>query len=212
MMLVWQAMRTPATADRVLEVTSPADLGRFTEQGVAGVIWQRPLEEGLSHWLGQLKPHQIPQTRSVVTAATVRPLLTEVFSFHATPEGPQRDQFAADIVKLVKLFAVNTGSPFVRLRLDAVSTDSCRRFHVDQVPARMLCTYRGRGTQFRVEHGEAVFGQMQEMASGAVAIFRGSRWNPNEPLAVTHRSPPIAGSGETRLLAVLDVAEPMGYA
>ncbi|MCZ4269037.1 DUF1826 domain-containing protein, partial [Rhodobacteraceae bacterium G21628-S1] len=39
---------------------------------------------------------------------------------------------------------------------------------------------------------------------GAPIILRGTRWPETPVSGVLHRSPPIAGTGETRLLLVLD--------
>ncbi|GGG66682.1 hypothetical protein GCM10011415_11900 [Salipiger pallidus] len=43
--------------------------------------------------------------------------------------------------------------------------------------------------------------------TGSPIVLRGTRW-PESPLSgLLHRSPPIAGTGETRLLLVLDPVE-----
>ena len=39
------------------------------------------------------------------------------------------------------------GARYLRLRLDVISTNACRKFHRDAVTARLLCTYRGSATQ-----------------------------------------------------------------
>ena len=37
---------------------------------------------------------------------------------------------------------------YVRLRLQAVTTNACRKFHLDAITGRLVCTYRGPGTQY----------------------------------------------------------------
>ena len=54
---------------------------------------------------------------------------------------------AGDVAALAFIMAEVMRSPLLHLRLEAVSTDACRRFHIDNMTARMLCTYRGAGTQ-----------------------------------------------------------------
>jgi hypothetical protein len=104
-----------------------------------------------------------------------------------------------EIADLARCFARLTGCTALRLRLEVVETDACRKFHVDQLCARLLCTLSGPGTQW-IEAGGG--SQVMQMAAGEVGIFKGRLWA-EEP-AILHRSPPIAALGDTRLLLVLD--------
>ncbi len=115
--------------------------------------------------------------------------------------GPMCETMTRDVASLALIFAGIISSPKLRLRLQPVSANSCRRFHVDRIRARLLCTYRGSGTQFAREPEGA---PMLQMAAGEVAILRGTLWPEDEIPAVLHRSPPIEGSGEVRLLLVID--------
>ncbi|MGY6411964.1 MAG: DUF1826 domain-containing protein, partial [Alkalilacustris sp.] len=72
------------------------------------------------------------------------------------------------------------------------------------VTARLLCTYRGTGTQLGIAPDGRDPDPIHTAPTGAVLILRGTLW-PTDPSAnLHHRSPPIAGTGETRLLLVLD--------
>lgn len=46
----------------------------------------------------------------------------------------------------------------LRLRFDVINFNGCPKFHVDAVKARLVCTYRGTGTQY----GLSVDGQDPE--------------------------------------------------
>ncbi len=93
-----------------------------------------------------------------------------------TPEGPERERLADDIAALAQIFARASGEPMMRIRLDVVRTGTCRKFHVDNIRLRLLCTDRGAGT----EHGVAPRGQtpdrIERIPRGAAALFRGRRW------------------------------------
>jgi hypothetical protein len=95
----------------------------------------------------------------------------------------------------------------LHLRLEVVRDDACRKFHLDRVTARLLCSYRGAGT----EYGRAAAGgaptEIRHMATGDVAIFRGSLWPGDAPVDLVHRSPPLSGGSGVRLLLVLDPLE-----
>lgn len=86
------------------------------------------------------------------------------------------------------------------LRLDVVTRNACRRFHIDAVTARLVCTYRGTGTRYGVSTGGGEPRRVFTVPTGSPIVLRGMRW-PETPLSgLLHRSPPIEGTGETRLV------------
>lgn len=109
----------------------------------------------------------------------------------------------ADAVELARHLAGFSGCKRMKLRLEIIENDACRRFHADYVTYRLLTTYRGPGTQW-IRTGEA--DSIAQLQPGDVAILKG-RLLTDEP-AVLHRSPPIAGQGIQRLVLVLDPVMP----
>lgn len=132
-----------------------------------------------------------------------------------TPAGQQRDAFVAAAAALVALFAATAGTAAVRLRLDVVNDNACRRWHRDCVPLRLICTYRGPGTLWvSPTFSDAVLASADDdtehacaLRSGDVALFKGCGW-PGQPHdgGIVHRSPRIAGTGVVRLVLVVDAA------
>lgn len=97
----------------------------------------------------------------------------------------------------------------IELRLEVVRTDACRKFHADYVRARLITTYHGEGTDWlddadaaRVAAG-AEPQRINRMRAFDVGLFKGKLGTDHPAI---HRSPPIAGSGEARLLMVLNPA------
>jgi len=102
----------------------------------------------------------------------------------------------------------------VRLRIESLADDACRRFHVDRSRLRLLCTYRGPGTEWLAEdqvnrHALAThqpnerilrFGEPRRLEPFWVAVMKGDRFPGNAGRGLVHRSPPIAGTGRRRLL------------
>ena len=94
----------------------------------------------------------------------------------------------------------------------------CHRFHADRTRLRLLCTYRGPGTEWLTEaqvdrwalsNGSANediirFGEPARFMSPWVGIMKGSAYPGNAGHGLVHRSLPIAGSGRTRVLFCLD--------
>ncbi|WP_367648814.1 DUF1826 domain-containing protein [Ruegeria arenilitoris] len=100
-------------------------------------------------------------------------------------------------------------SKWLRLRLDVVATNACRRFHIDAVTSRLVCTYRGTGTRYGISTDGTDPSRVFTVPTGSPVVLRGTLWPENPKSGLLHRSPPIEGTGETRLLLVLDpVADP----
>ncbi|MCV0428916.1 MAG: DUF1826 domain-containing protein [Roseibium sp.] len=92
----------------------------------------------------------------------------------------------------------------MRIRFDIASQVMCPKFHLDAVPARLLCTYRGTGTEYVPENQQSDISRIQSIQTGSVALFRGATWPSGERTCLLHRSPAIGEGGKTRLLVVVD--------
>jgi hypothetical protein len=90
----------------------------------------------------------------------------------------------------------------VMLRLERVTGDACKRWHADYVSVRLICTYRGAATRWIEQPGD----RQRALATGTVGLFKGRVLAGDD--AIVHRSPPILGTGEDRLLLVLDGPPP----
>jgi hypothetical protein len=107
----------------------------------------------------------------------------------------------ADFRRLAGCFARLVSSVTVRMQLEHVTDDSCRKFYVDAVGLRLLCTYAGPGTEW-IDAG----GNVRRMAPMEVAIFKGSAFAGAGP-RVLHRSPPVstgALAGHSRIVLCID--------
>lgn len=106
-----------------------------------------------------------------------------------------------DAVVLAERFAHFMAVPAVRLRLERIDRDACRKVHSDYTDVRLLCTYAGPGTDyFDDSTGISAAGRMDP---GWVGLFKGRSFAKDHPPAF-HRSPPIILTGERRLLLVID--------
>jgi hypothetical protein len=76
--------------------------------------------------------------------------------------------------------------------------------NIDAVTARMICTYRGPGTQYRIEGDKVAPDTIHDVPQGSAIILRGTDWPTSGQTRLRHRSPPIEGTDTTRLLVVLD--------
>ncbi len=108
---------------------------------------------------------------------------------------------AADMTRLATMFAAIIGKDRVRVRLDGVTHDSCRHFHMDAIGLRLLCTYRGAGTQWTMCGPECRAPHQAPACS--VALLKGSRHAPPPPAGCLHRSPPVSHLPEDKRARIL---------
>jgi hypothetical protein len=151
------------------------------------------------------------ETRDVpLSESDIAPLLAKApFALRAEGEvGELSAQLAelpnaliADIAALANRFAELTGKSSLRVRLEGVTTNACKKVHADYTDVRLITTYAGPGTDY-APHGDGDC-CLERVPTGAVALFKGRLFGAgHEPCL--HRSPPIEGSGEARLVLVID--------
>jgi hypothetical protein len=180
----------PAT----VQCLSASVLQGALDPAIGLAVWQRPARASLHRSIAALLAlPPFSQTAEGCPETAMRALL-RTMPFAARPIG-------VDIGLLARLFAMLTGESAVRLRLEHVADDACRRHHVDSVRLRLLCTYAGPGTEWLGESG-----QTHRMQTMHVGVFKGSAF-PDAAPRVLHRSPPVAhmpAHRRSRLLLCID--------
>ncbi|WP_169308773.1 DUF1826 domain-containing protein [Paracoccus gahaiensis] len=190
----------PATA--LNQSADPRVLGTLVMPGVAAALWQRPIDPLWQAWLDGLPVSQLPRLRQTLRPQDVAAAMTAACAASDLPDSPQRQRLIDDVAELALLAARHLDALLITLRIEVTAGQSCPKWHLDAVRARLLCTLRGAGTQFGPASGAAQVAAPQQMPTGAAALFRGRRWGA-EPSGLLHRSPP-AQPGRTRLLVVVD--------
>jgi len=185
---------------------TPEGLSALREPGCAAAIWRRRPMPAFQAWLDAIPPGQLPNGRVILRPEAVREGADRLCAIAGSPGGEERDRLCDDIAALADIFAGVMAARYLRLRLAPVDTDNCRRFHVDAIRARLVCTYRGPGTQYAVSTDGMPPTRILQVPTGAPILLRGSLW-PGEPVGLLHRSPPLADTGITRLVLVLDVVD-----
>jgi hypothetical protein len=182
----------------------PENLNILAKPGCAAAIWQRQPLPSFQTWIDGVAPENLPSTRLILKPQRVLSVLSGLCDTSLMPEGPHRQRLIEDIAALSHLFCDLMDAPYVRLRLSRVTANACCKFHIDAMTARLVCTYRGTGTQFGISHDGGEPKRIFTVPTGTPILLRGTLW-PEEPRSgLLHRSPPIEGSGETRLVLVLD--------
>ena len=199
----------------------PAALTRIQDPARNLALWQRTLVPELVAELARLPrlPAQAARARLAPAAGwdARRRVVAGLLADHGL-DARDLPAWTADLLDLLDRFLRLAPDWPVELRLEVVSDDACRRFHVDRNRLRLICTYRGPGTEWlddRQVDREALMGhlpnesilrhgQPARMESGWVGLMKGEVFPGHQGIGLVHRSPPIAGTGETRVLFCLD--------
>lgn len=174
------------------------------------VIWARALPLCLTAWLERLDAARLPDLRVLVHSGDFQAAVEPHLDDCGMPPGDMRDLLIGDVTALVSAYSRITRSDLVDVRLERVNNDACWKFHRDSVQARLLTTYRGPGTEWvrpnqadqALQEQKRFKGPLEHLRMHDVAIFKGS--HAGEGKGIVHRSPPVSGTGDTRLLLCLN--------
>lgn len=185
--------------DRTVAIVGAAsDLGIVRKPHVALALWERDLSAVLLDAVDRLDLEAVDDVDLTIDFPAATPMLAASLIASGYPERAARP-LAADMLNLGEQLAALTDVARVRLRLEVVETDACRKFHADYVTLRLLATYRGPATQWvRTLAPDTI----EQVERGAAAVFKG-RLMLERP-TILHRSPPLAATGEQRLLLTVD--------
>ncbi len=221
--LEWEDLvraRVPV-APRHVFADSPSELARVLDPAMNLCIWRRAIGTGLAAWLDEVV--ETVDVHAQMELDGANPDASGLL--HALPAGAHRDALRADIELLARQYQSLVQSPRVLATFARVTHDMCRRFHVDAVGIRGLCTYAGAGTQWVPEPAAlrgglgkqglslrdtnlAVVpheGEVRSFERGWFGLLKGDAWPGNKGLGAIHRSPPVSDVGGRRLLLKLDV-------
>ena len=189
---------------------TPQVLAEVLQDGVNLAVWRRRLPAQLEDFaalvisLGQ----PLADQRVIDVNEEQKPVLPDLLREAADLHG--YEAFVADVTWLVAAYTCLVGARRVGLRLRVLNAPMCPRFHVDNVPLRLLTTYVGPGSEWLQERdscrGELHTAQspvdnIQHLQAAEVAVLKGEKWQGNEGAGLVHRSP---STQRGRLLLSLD--------
>ena len=201
-------------APRQVQGTNPQVLAEVLATEVNLAVYERQLSVEVEQFVTQLLALGQPLAESLsidwvedVSPAAVRNLASGYQHI------PGHAAFLADLNWLLSAYACLLGAKRIGLRLRILEQAMCPRFHVDQVPLRLITSYAGAGSQWlredamsRASLADAAaqhVSEIEQIAVGAVALVKGEKWLGNEGRGLIHRSPPVPANTR-RLLLTLD--------
>jgi hypothetical protein len=202
--------------------TTPEILTDIYEKETNIAIWQRELSSSLQASVATFLDLN-PNFQSTMTLSSENVLLNlennlGIPSTHADIQG--------DIAELIDMFCYLFDLKRVGLRITALQSAMCPKFHVDRVLCRLVTTYQGTTTEWldhdavnRAKLGMGSNGKpdnesglyqhekdIRRLSVGDVALLKGETWENNELAGLVHRSPSVP-KNQNRLLLTLDFSE-----
>jgi len=180
-------------------------------------LWQRPAQVAVIREIASLLASDLPDVRCATSLASFDDDVCTLLQ----QQGLDPSAFShwrADMLRLADAYFNVSGNNEVTLRLVTTNEDECRRFHVDRTQLRLLCTYRGPGTEWLPDDqvdrmaqatgapNEAIvrYGEPSQFEPFWAGILKGDAFPGNFGHGLVHRSPPVSGTGQTRVLFCLD--------
>lgn len=184
--------------------SDPLSLLEIFEPEIQLAQWTRPGQAAITRWLDQHAHRLGAGFRQLIRCGDMPDL-------SGLPAGAGRDALGEDIQHLTELLCDLVDAPMAGVRLEILNSAMCPRLHVDRVGIRLLCTYRGRGTEWVAQSAVdkrylgAGAGGLPDETSGllrpgcriesvpafVVALLKGSLWQGNHGRGVIHRSPAV---------------------
>ena len=198
----FRAVGTPVA--RVGTTDMPEGLSAIHDPGCPAVIWQREPMARFQNWIDGLDPAQLPRLRTTLRPGAAPAAMEHVCALCSTPDCDERSCLVGDVSAMAFIFADIMQAEFLSLRLQTVASDEDAQTDEDAPIARLVCTYRGTGTQFnRSPRSDGPDGWMT-VPTGAPIVMRGANWPTATPFQLRHRHPPVRNPDETRLVLTLE--------
>jgi hypothetical protein len=204
-----------------IQSSTPSILHSIYQKQFNLAVWQRELSANLQSSVAEFtNTNPAFQTMTTVLAKTAPMTIGKTLGDFAHTD------LAEDISGLVAVFCSLFDRRQVGLRLSVLNKAQCPRFHVDNVPCRLITTYLSTATQWlpdelvdRQKLGINSEGKpdqesglydseehIQSLRPGDVALCKGELWPGNQNGGLVHRSPQVL-HGQNRLLFSLDFSD-----
>ena len=203
-----EALSRPEDILSDLPVAIATDLQTFVtglNEVCDAALLVREMPVDIARSLNDRAVDRLPEGRFVLKFQEVVAALKALFETQGIDEDPALEWLTQDAAQLARALSLQFDTGLVRLRLEVIDDDACAKLHIDNVTARLICAYRGPGTQ--IGFPESAAETLYTAPTGQPLLLKGTRWPGTRP-NLRHKSPPMQGSGETRLVLVLEGVAP----
>ena len=181
------------------------DLSKIINKNINILVWQRKVSQTLIKESESI----INQNPKLALSEIVSPEDTKYILINQLDSLNELSNIIDDISSIVEIFCNLFGIERAWLRLDAIDSPMCPRFHTDNVKCRLVTTYYGPGTQWLPNHladttklgagNEGLLDKdsglyfdeesIKQLNVGDIALLKGEGWEGNKGKGLIHRSP-----------------------
>lgn len=196
----------------------PTVLSEIFDPHTSVAAWQRTPSNAIEHYFASQSERFKIGIREIYSIESLAHNLN-----HRLPEGSGKQATIDEIFMLADMLTCLFDSNQVGMRLVTLSSAMCPKFHVDNIPVRLVCTYLGHGTEWlpneslhnlqypadtvRLPEQLVAFaqqsGDVQQLKAFDVGLLKGSAWSNSIDNAAIHRSCEANADNE-RVLLTLD--------
>lgn len=202
---------------------NPMVLGQIFEKNKSVAVWQRPVVDEITNYFDAVFKTLGMGIRGVFSIASLQGDMAS-----SLPNGIGKQAVIDDIYLLSDMLTTLFDCEHVGVRLVPLNSAMCPRFHVDNIPVRLVSTYLGSGTQWLPQESasellpkntsasprQSRLGQahndnsnqekhIRQMNTFDVGLLKGKAWQGHEDFAAVHRSCAV-NQGDKRVLLTLD--------
>ncbi len=160
-------------------------------------LWQRPAQSAIEQYFTDHFSSLRINLRGVYALTSLKQELTDTLPCHI-----YKDAVVDDIYLLSEMLTCLFDCDSVGLRLTPLQKAMCPKFHVDNIPVRLVSTYIGPGTEWLAANATDDAHIMQ-MTAFDVGLLKGQAWEGQAHMAAKHRSCQVSANDQ-RVLLTLD--------
>jgi len=182
--------------------TDPMILSDIFHSSVSIAVWKRQIAPLVERYYEDVKGDLVLGIRHVLHIDSLKQSLNDLL-----PDGAGKTEAIDDLYLLSDMLTCLFDCQSVGLRLAMVKEAMCPRFHVDNIPVRLITTYLGpgteclqnefadvsklgRGAQGKPDNQSGLYSQnsaIKQLSTFDVALLKGSAWG-EDHLPAIHRS------------------------
>ena len=194
----------PVSATPIFRGASIESLNQIKHPDIDMVILEREVPNAIESALAELSGKLVDNQRFHLGIKDVRDGVLQVFKDWNFNNDAITNWIANDVENLATQFAKTMDVSDLLLRVELVEDNACRKFHIDNVKARLICTYMGPGTEYGLAPRGEIPASIQSIPTGLPALFKGKIFDGAANPQVVHRSPQVNGTGISRLVIVIN--------
>jgi hypothetical protein len=200
------------------------DLDEILSPACNMAIWKRPLSPA-PQAIQELVDSSFQALQFVYDRSQSIELVGAYFDEHLDLKSHDAYFLCEDFMNIAKKFVSLCSDQSIGIRLERVTNDNCKAFHVDFLSLRLLCTYHGPATDWvdnsnvnrkylgknrndLVIKNESL---IKSFKTNWVGVLKGENYADNKGKGVVHRSPQISTLEKAdRILLRMDTLERFG--